>query len=248
MRVTPTSTLPEQQSWCCTLWSQCSVADISVVLTGLGPQFALHSCSSQASFPIIPLSQFLLRALMTSILPNPVVPSLSSSASTSQPLSSKWHSLLQLLQHSPSLGFWELPLFSKYCSYLPGCFFRVLCANPSSRLNLSALQCHRIPLGRLLFCVYTSFSTPGSQYHLHTQLSQASLSNPDLSIGFQAGIFNSLLNRVTWILTTFFFWIFCSQSFSFFSWLHYTNELIICWLFVGCHLGTKVLVKGYEEI
>ena len=45
-----------------------------------------------------------------------------------------------------------------------------------------------------------------------------------------------------------FFWIFCSQSFSFFCWLHYTKELTICWLFVGCHLGTKVLVKGYEEI
>lgn len=116
MRVTPTSTLPEQQSWCCTLWSQCSGADILVVLTGLGLQFALHSCSHQASFPIIPLNQFLLRALMTSILPNPVVPSLSSSASTSQPLSSKWRSLLQLLQCSfswllrTSLVLWVLLL------------------------------------------------------------------------------------------------------------------------------------------
>lgn len=91
MRVTPTSRFPEQQSWCYTDL-QCSVAGILVVLTGLGLQFALHSCSSQASLPIIPLNQFLLRAPMISILPNPVVPSLSSSDSTSQPLSSKRHS------------------------------------------------------------------------------------------------------------------------------------------------------------
>ena len=47
-------------------------------------------------------------------------------------------------------------------------FLRVLCGNPYWRLNLSILQCHRIPLGRLLFCVYTSFSSPGSQHHLHS--------------------------------------------------------------------------------
>ena len=68
MRVTPASTLPEQQSWCYTLWSQCSGADILVVLTGLGLQFALHSCSNQASFPIIPSSLPFSWLLRTSLV------------------------------------------------------------------------------------------------------------------------------------------------------------------------------------
>lgn len=176
MRVTPTSRFPEQQSWCYTLYLQCSVAGILVVLTGLGLQFALHSCSSQASLPIIPLNQFLLRAPMTSILPNPVVPSLSSADSTSQPLLSKWHSPFNSLNTPLLFTSENFPCFLSIDPTSLAAFFRVLCANPSSRLNLSILLCHRIPLGYLLFCIYTSFSTLSSQSHLHTQLSQAAFS------------------------------------------------------------------------
>lgn len=50
-------------------------------------------------------------------------------------------------------------------------------------------------LSQALNTIYTTYTTLPSFF----------LSNPDLSIGFQAGIFNSLLNRVTWILTTFSF-------------------------------------------
>lgn len=38
--------------------TQCSVAGVSVVLTGLGLQFAPHSSSNQASFLVVPLNKF----------------------------------------------------------------------------------------------------------------------------------------------------------------------------------------------
>ena len=194
MRVTPPSRFPEQQSWCYDL--QCSVAGILVVLTGLGLQFAFHSCSSQASWPIIPLNQFLLQALMTSVSPNPAVPSLSSSDSASQPLSSTWHSLLQLLQYSfswllrTSLVLWVLllPLWllflERYVLTPPQGWTFQSCIVTGFHWAIFSSASTLPFLSQALNTIYTTYTTLPSFF----------LSNPDLSIGFQAGIFNILLN------------------------------------------------------
>ena len=176
MRVTPTSRFPEQQSWCYTLWS---------------PVFSSRHLSSPHRPGPAVCSSFLFQSgLITHHSSESVFVKGTDDlnlAKSSSPFSVLiWFNVsATFIQAALSFNSFNTPLLlasenspcsQSIASTSLAAFFRVLSANPSSRLNLSILLCHRIPLGYLLFCVYTSFSTLGCQSHLHTQLSQAAFS------------------------------------------------------------------------
>lgn len=220
-----------------------------VVLTGLGLQFALHSCLQSGLMTII-LSEsvFVKGAIKDSISPNPAVPSLSLSDSASQPLSSTWHSSTpSILSFSwllrTSLVLWVLLLLSFWAAFRE-CY--VLTPPQGWTLSIPALL---TGFHWAIFSALHFLSIPGSiPSTLHTQLSQASFSNLIFPLDSRLVYSTPYWTGSFWIFDYFLFWIFCSQSFS--SFLDFTYQWInrMSGYLVGCHLGTKVLAKGYGEI
>lgn len=226
MRVTPPSRFPEQQSWCYDL--QCSVAGILVVLTAWACSLLFILVPVRPSWPIIPLNQFLLRAPMTSISPNPAVPSLSSPDSASQLLSSMWHSLLQLLQYSlswllrTSLVLWVLLLppwllfLECYVLTPPQGWTFESCIVTGFHWAIFSSASTLPFLSQALNTIYTTYTTLPSFFLL-------TLTFPlDSRLVYSTAYWTGSLG--SWLLS----WIFCSQSFSFLFLTSYTNELIIC--------------------
>lgn len=153
-----------------------------------------------------------------------------------------------LLKTSSTLWLWLLA---------PQLFFWVLCADLFTRLNLSILKCPRTHWAIFPSCICSSFSAAGPQYHQYPELSQASLSNPDPSIGFQTGMYSTAYWTQppgSWL--HFFFFLDVSQPkflfpclTSWHKWIIHT--LAIYWMSTTlslCLLGIKVLVRGYGEI